>query len=147
MDDIRIQGMTHNFIYDEFHPDDAADSLMCAEDFLRALFRKEDRVLSAILSEEEWYDSRGTLLSPDERWSRIAAFWDANQTLLCSRARGTGARVNGNYAEAEIDTAWSGTSPDTGGVDGRSGIARVRLKRSPYGGWDVVQARIPGLTL
>lgn len=43
MDLIRIPGMTHHFIYEEFHPNHDHDIRRQAEQFLRSLFRKEWR--------------------------------------------------------------------------------------------------------
>ncbi len=81
MDLIRIPGMTHHFIYEEFHPNHDHDLRQQAESFLRSLFRTEWR---------EEFD--GIVLARDITWAGktrgraamsaiIAAFQEAHRSL------------------------------------------------------------------
>jgi hypothetical protein len=56
----------------------------------------------------------------------------------------TRCKVEGDYATVEAETSWEGLNAETMAIVSASGPSVVRLKRSPYGGWDVIQARVAG---
>lgn len=53
IDDVHIAGMTQNFIYEEFHPDDASDARLFAEIFIRVFFSDDPEVLPDLVAQDE----------------------------------------------------------------------------------------------
>ncbi|MFO7658257.1 MAG: hypothetical protein R6W78_14445 [Bacteroidales bacterium] len=52
IEDVRVEGMSTNFIYEEFHPNHEYDIRNHCSDFITGLLQKNDYVLSAFLTEE-----------------------------------------------------------------------------------------------
>jgi hypothetical protein len=52
--------------------------------------------------------------------------------------------VDGDNAVVNFDVRWDGLMAATLKVQTFTGVARIKLKRSPYEGWDIVQAIVPG---
>jgi len=144
IDDIRMEAMTHSFLYEAFHPDDTADARLSAEDFLMALFARDRRILWRVLSKEEIRDPAGGESSPErfmksveELYGRVAGFTSHGSEV-------TGVDIEGIYATVRAIVSWSGLNRRTLAVVGGAGEARLLLRRSDGGGWDVVQACVPG---
>jgi len=88
IDDIKIEGMKHCFIYEEFHPNDEYDAKSSAEHFLRDL--------------------------------------------------------EGEYARVTLQGRWSGLKAGLLEPVSHKGECVLKMKKSPYGGYDLIQANIPG---
>jgi hypothetical protein len=52
--------------------------------------------------------------------------------------------VNGDCACVRLSVRWAGLMSETLTKETFSGVAYIKMKRSPYQGWDVVQAIVPG---
>jgi len=52
--------------------------------------------------------------------------------------------IDGDYATVRFSVRWAGLMAETLAKATFSGVACIRMKRSPYQGWDVVQAIVPG---
>jgi len=144
MDDICIPGMVHHFIYEEFHPNDREDAKMWAEEFLHALFAKEDEMRMVSIGEDELYDSDGSAISLAQFKQNIEDFYSRYSVIMAFSLQPLDAQVDGDYATVDIDTTWESLDTALAQVVIHSGISKMRMKRSEYGGWDVIQANIVG---
>jgi hypothetical protein len=63
---------------------------------------------------------------------------------LQHRVQSEGAEVDGDYARVIVVTAWQGLKNDGKTIVRKTGSSIIYLQRSPYSGWDVIQAEIPG---
>ncbi|MEZ4621031.1 MAG: hypothetical protein R2867_36785 [Caldilineaceae bacterium] len=52
--------------------------------------------------------------------------------------------VEGDYADVEVATTWTSVRSQPDDQLQYVGRSALRLKRSPYDGWDVVQAKVAG---
>ena len=52
--------------------------------------------------------------------------------------------ITGDEAAVEVDTVWKTIPKDKKSVIKNEGVTKLKLARSPYGGWGVIQADIPG---
>lgn len=143
-DDIRIDGMTHHFIYEDFHPNDQHDAETFAEDFLLFLLGGDVKFAMNAFSKEELLDEAGAPSTLSVTEDRIREFTGRIMTFIEKDIEIAGCEVEGDYATVSLSVAWDGLMADTLTRRTFSGIARLKLKRSPYGGWDVVQAIVPG---
>jgi len=144
IDDIHIEGMTQNFIYEEFHPNDEYDAKQSTEHFLQSLLDRNTEFLVGTFSGEELYDPEGSPTTLDEMKKSVDDFRATIAMINNSEIHVTRCKVEGDYATVEAETSWEGLNAETMAIDSASGPSVVRLKRSPYGGWDVVQAKVAG---
>ncbi|PYV43615.1 MAG: hypothetical protein DMG06_09925 [Acidobacteria bacterium] len=144
MDDIHVEGMTQHFIYEEFHPNDEYDAKQSTEHFLHSLLNRNTEFLLGAFSKEELYDANGSPITLDEMKTSVDDFLATVAMINNSEINVTRCRVEGDYATVEAETSWEGLNAETMAIVSASGPSAIRLKRSPYGGWDVVQAKVAG---
>jgi hypothetical protein len=144
MDDIRIPEMYSHFTYEEFHPNDEADIKQCAEEFMHAFFERDDEELSLAIGEDELKDEQGHPINPEEFKSLLDGFHAKYIAIMAFSVQAEQATVDGDHAQAEVDTVWQALKNDGRTVVMESGTSEIFLKRSPYSGWDVIQAKIAG---
>ena len=144
MDDIRIPEMYSHFTYEEFHPNDEADTKEYAEEFLHAFFEHDDEELALAIGEDELKDGQGHLISPEEFKTLIDGFHSKYIAIMAFSVQVEKATVNGDHAQVEVATVWQALKNDGKTIVRETGTSDIFLKRSPYSGWDVIQAKIVG---
>jgi hypothetical protein len=137
--DIRVDGFTLNFLYNEFHPDLLQDATWAAEDFFQALFERRHQVIMDILSA----DASGAF--PDGLREKILGFLNEVAVFLDWDAEVTHCSIDDGHASIVARVFWTGLDAATLRKNSASGSALIRLKRSETS-WQIVQADIPGLT-
>jgi hypothetical protein len=143
MDDIRVEGMTQHFIYEEFHPNEQLDAELEAEMFIRELLchEAESRLLS--FSNQELYDPDGAPVSPEWMLERVEAFRSTVAVFLDKELGKAAGKIENGYATVEIPVRWEGLQAETMEPVETEGVARVRLRREDEQ-WCVVGASLPG---
>lgn len=143
MDDIRVEGMTQHFIYEEFHPNAKLDAELEAEMFIRELLshEAESRLLS--FSNQELYGPDGASVSPEWMFERVEAFRSTVAVFLEKEIGKAEGKVEDEYAMVEIPVKWEGLKAETMEPVEMGGTAKVRLRREDEQ-WCVVQASLPG---
>ena len=144
MDDIRIPEMYSHFTYEEFHPNDEADTKECAEEFLHAFFEHDDEELTLAIGEDDLKDGQGHPIGPEEFKTLLDGFHETYIAILAFSVQAERATVDGDHAQVEVATVWQALINDGKTVVRKSGTSEIFLKRSPYSGWDVIQAKIAG---
>ncbi len=138
MDNIRIEGMIHGFIYEEFHPSDEYDSQFWAEHFLDSLFSWNEKGIKEVLDENELYDTAFKPIAGDEFWAQIALFYKENPIILNVELLPTQSRVVDEYALVDWHVSWERIPDDLSvGTEIDRNIT-VHMKRNSFGAWDVV---------
>lgn len=144
MDDIRVGGFTCHFTYEEFHPNDKYDAKTSAEDFLLNLFEREEDFLKVSFAKDELCDSSGKQITQEQIWNIIHAFY-GRYALFTSRAFDcTDCTLAGEYATVRFKGEWTGLRSGSMESVTYKGGFDFRLKRSPYGSYDIIQACLPG---
>ncbi len=131
--DIRIDGLTLSFLYEEFHPDPVREAGWAAEEFFRALFERNERsVLDMITTPDQ--QLRHTLQT---FLRNTAAFfhWKAD-IIACT--------VEGNEASVRAGVFWRGLDGETLRTVSASGDAILTLHMDD-GFWHVSAADLPGI--
>ncbi len=144
MDDIRIPEMYSHFTYEDFHPNDEADVKQWAEEFLHAFFEYDDEMLTLALGKEGLKDLQGRAISLEEFKATVNEFQTKYIAIMAFSVQAEGAKVDGDYAQVNLTTAWQGLKNDGKTIVRKTGSSKIYLQRSPYSGWDVIQAEIPG---
>lgn len=81
IEDVYIQGMTHMFNYEEFHPNHEYDLKIITEDFLRALLSKNWHEMDGTFINENLINSHGEEISRDVLFEQIKAFQNTYYNL------------------------------------------------------------------
>ncbi len=144
MDDIRIPDMYSHFTYEDFHPNDQVDVKQWAEEFLHAFFKRDDEMLDLALGKDALKDLQGNAISLEEFKGTVKRFHTNYIAIMALSFQVEKATVDGDFAQVEVNTAWQGLKNDGKTIDRKTGISKIGLMRSPYSGWDVIQAEIAG---
>ncbi|MEZ4861888.1 MAG: hypothetical protein R3C14_11285 [Caldilineaceae bacterium] len=144
IDNVRIPGMTTNFIYEEFHPNDEHDAKIWANDFLLSLFDHHREGVEIALSRDELYDRRGAPITHAAMMRRVDAFFARHPQITDTKITPLTCKLEGEYAQVEVATTWTSVHTNPKEMIQFVGRSHFRLKRSSYGGWDIVQADIAG---
>lgn len=144
-DDIRVEGFSTLFLYDDFHPDERAEAERTAREFCQAIFEKSDADLVRLIGGAHDGDSaqmrRAGSLLRDAALDFFAHIGAVSQhTVQIERCE-----VDGDRATVTGSASWSGVLPSGRTQVGGSGTLRLALSRCPFGGWDVIGAQLPGL--
>ena len=143
IDDVHIPGMTHSFVYEDFHPDDQACATMFAGHFLYALFGKDTTGCMQRTDREELYSASGRGVTRDEMRSAIERFVSGIAVFTRSDVTEKECAVKGDCATVRFAVSWSGLRAGTLSSLGASGVATLLMKRSGIG-WNVVRVECPG---
>ena len=144
IDDIRIEGMRHCFIYEEFHPNDEYDAKSAAEHFLWDIFEQhEERVVDS-LAKDEVYDPFGRRVTHEDLEALVRSVYRRYAAFTFHEFQCRACVLDGDYATVSLEGGWSGVVAESMAPESHKGVAALRMKKSPYGGYDVVQANIPG---
>ena len=144
IDDIRIPDMYSHFIYEEFHPNDEEDAKQWAEEFMHAFFEHDDEGLTLALEKDELKDMQGHPISLQEYKAIVSEFHAKHIAILAFSIQAEQATVDGDYAQVDVTTVWQGLKNDRKTIVRKTGDSKIYLKRSPFSGWDVIQAKIAG---
>ena len=144
-DDIRVEGFSTLFLYEDFHPDERAEAERTAREFCLAIFEKSEADLVRLIGGAHDGDSpqmrmAGSLLR-DAALEVFAHIGTASQHALQIES----CEVDGDRATVTGTANWTGVLPSGRTQVGASGTVRLTLSRCPFGGWDVIGAQLPGM--
>jgi hypothetical protein len=144
-DDIRVEGFSTLFLYDDFHPDERAEAERTAREFCLAIFEKSEADLVRLIGGAHDGDSpqmrRAGSLLRDAALEFFAHIGTVSQHAVQIER----CDVDGNRATVTGSASWSGVLPSGRTRVGGSGAVRLALSRCPFGGWDVIGAQLPGM--
>jgi len=145
MDNIRIEGMMHGFIYEDFHPSDEYDSAFWAEHFLQALFTWDQAALEQVIDEKILFDAAAQPITLVEFRQMVEAFYAQNPVILAFALESVYSLVEGNEAVVQTLISWERFPADLS-----QGITIERevdllMVRNAFDGWDVMQVSWPNL--
>lgn len=138
MDNIRVEGMIHGFIYEDFHPSDEYDSQLAAEHFLDSLFSWDEQGMKEVLDTDALYDSEGKPITLNEFLASAALFYEQNPIILNVEHIGGQSQVEGDYALIYWRIAWERVPDDLSAGERFERDATLHMKRNGFGGWDVI---------
>ena len=144
IDDVRIPGMTTNFIYEEFHPNDEYDAKIWAQDFLFSLLGHHREGVEVALCGNELYTAAGLPTSKATMMQKIDAFFARHPSITDTKIIPLACTLDDVYADVSVSTTWTSVRAHPDDQYQYTGCSQFRLKRSDYGGWDVVQAKVVG---
>ena len=145
IDEIKIEGMMHCFIYEEFHPNDEYDAKRCAEDFLRDLFERHEEYVDLNLAKDEVFDLDGRRVTREEMKDLVRSLYSRYSAFIGQKFECVGCSLEGEFATVRLHSEWSGLKVRSMEHVSHKGMSELKMKKSPYGGYDIIQINIPGL--
>jgi hypothetical protein len=146
IEDIRMDGLSLNFLYEEFHPDDTQDAMMSAEDFLFALFNRNEPMLFSLIRNTGISCSTGGECSSPALGSGITSFLGGMLAFLDWDTEALNCTLSGETATVEAQICWSGLETGTLARVHAEGRAHIQMHKSD-GFWYITSAEIPGVNL
>lgn len=128
----------------EQQPGEKKDPTTFAEDFLHFLLEGNVKFAVNGLSKDECLDANGLHSTPSIVTESIQEFVGKVMTFVEKVIEPIDCAVDGDYAAVRFSVRWAGLMADTLTKTTFSGVASIKMKRSLYQGWDVVQAVVPG---
>ncbi len=142
--DMRIPGMHHRYIYEEFHPNDELDIQDITHHFLGFLLEKEPEFFKHHLAKTGVCNENGQPATLDQVMKQINRFYETVLLFMNKSIENIRCTIDGDIATAEADVEWNGLMADGIKEISHSGVASLQLRRSEYGGWDITQFSVPG---
>ncbi len=145
IDDMRIPGMICHYTYDEFHPNDIYNVSEAVRSLVYDLLRGSPEFQEYVLhnfSRERLFTAHGQPQSLEELTQRIEDWFALRPEVADVETEIVASAIDSDDAHVEADVRWTTA---TGVIT--QGRALCWLTRSPYGGWDAVQASVPGVPL
>ncbi|HCV42574.1 MAG TPA: hypothetical protein DGH68_03750 [Bacteroidetes bacterium] len=119
-------------------------AITAAEDFLHFLLDGNVKFAMNAFCKDELLDPTGNRTTLSVIQESIQEFTGKVMTFIHKRLDVVNCSIDMDCAVVHLDVRWDGLMADTLTRRTFSGIARIKLKRNPYEGWDVVQATVPG---
>ena len=145
MDDIRIAGMLHTFLYDEAHPDAESEVRSALDDFFMAFFVRDYAMLWRMCSHGALTSPRKGCMTPERLMLTFQLVYDRVMMFTGHCLGVASCEIDRDRAEARCVLSWTGIQRETRRVCGGSGEAVVGFQKNRYNAWDVVRVALPGL--
>jgi len=145
IDGVRIPGLQFHFIYEEFHPNDVEDAKQWAQEFISSFLEDDREGLMLTVGDRELLDPHGAPITPARIGQLMKEFHAKHVAISNVVVKPLRCEVEGDNASVELAVSWEGKADKPEDEITTAGRATIRLRRSPYGGWDVTQAGMPGL--
>jgi hypothetical protein len=147
VDDVRIEGMNQCFIYEDFHPNNEYDARNGAMNFVSDLFGRSEKTLVIELAADEVCNSNGVRIGTEEFRAATSKFYSSYAAFTHHSFECTACKLEGEYATVTMDGSWSALKTASLEAVAFEGEGVIKLRKSPFGGYDVVQACLPGLVI
>lgn len=108
IDDIKIEGMRHCFIYEEFHPNDQYEAKNTADHFFWDLFERHEEYVVRGFAEDEVYDPLGRRIPREAMEVLIRSFYGRYAVFTSHTFECVGCSLEGEYATVILEGEWSG---------------------------------------
>lgn len=154
MDNIRVKGMTTNFIYEEFHPNAELDIRNACDYFFRMTLSKMKNIGGEgydllYIDTNHYVDSMGNSVDKKHVQNSINNFLDSFDYFEIFSNEIESIVINEAQTDAQLtlNLHYTGCFNDSPEFIDFKGNAKFLLKPSEYGGWDIYHISMPGLKI
>lgn len=131
------------FLYGLYHPDERTEAEMCAEDFCHGVLDGIDPMVIGTLAGVHDDDPPERRAAGQRLRSMVDTFRNVLRSVSSQHLNTRDISIDGDTARVTLDVSWGGTL-SSGAPMRAGGTAVISLVRCPFGGWDVVDASLPG---
>ncbi len=146
MEDIKIEGMVHHYIYEEFHPNHEYDIKTQCEEFIDELLNKNFKLNPTYISITDEINTKIGVIKKEEAVKKMEAFRDAFSSFNLDHFNITSLKITEDTADVYFDINYSGCLEDSNEKIVFSGIGSFKLKYE-YSYWWISKINIPQFCL
>lgn len=146
MDDIKIEGMTHHFIYEEFHPNHEHDIQNQCKEFLDNLLNKSNDLNPVYMPITNEMDSIAGIITKEDAVKKMEAFREAYSSFELNHFNITSLEITEDSADVCFDVNYSACIEDSHEKQVFSGTGNFTLK-CKYDYWSINKISIPQFSL
>lgn len=155
MDNVRIDGMTSYFTYEEFHPNAKLDIESAYEHFFTTTMSKEENYgvdggYDMLYVDFDYYkDANGNILGEETVRSCINNFLDSFDSFKIRSNQIKSIDINNEENDAVVNfyIQYQGILDQSNDKFEFEGDASFKLRPSVYGGWSIYNINMPGLEI
>lgn len=144
IEDVHMAGWMTRFIYEEFHPNDEHDAKESGSHFFWHLFERDEEFIMSDFSKDEILDCSGNKITESQMKELIRAFWSKYAAFTSHKFEPTNCSLKDEYATVTFHGTWTGLKSGSMEPATFEGESILRMKKSPFGGYDLVQAKVVG---
>lgn len=146
MDDMMIEGMTHNFIYEEFHPNHEHDIKNNCKEFVEGLLNKKINLNPTFMPISSEIYSKGSVIKQEDAVKQMEIFRGAFDSFKLKRFEITALKIEEDTADVHFDINYTGSIEGGNEKKVFSGTGNFMLKYE-YDYWCINKISIPGVSL
>ena len=144
IDDVTLEGMTHNFIYEEFHPNHENDIKSTCKEFVERLLDKNKNLNFIVFTNE--IEAKDGIINQEDAIKKLELFRDAFTSFKLDDFKITSFNMNADQADVFFDIDFTVTIEGNNELAKFSGMGNFRLKYE-YDYWCFNKITIPGIFL
>lgn len=145
-DDMMIEGMTHNFIYEEFHPNHEHDIKNNCKEFIEGLLNKKVSLNPSFMPISSKIYSKDGIIKQEDAVKQMEEFREAFDSFKLKWFKITSLKIAEETAEVDFDINYTGIIEGGNEKKVFSGTGDFMLKYE-YDYWCINKISIPGVTL
>ena len=145
-DDMMIEGMTHNFIYEEFHPNHEHDIKTHCKEFVEGLLNKKINLNPTFLALADEIDTKDGIIKQEDAIKRMEIFRAAFNSFKLQHFKITSLSIDKDKADVFFDINYTGIIEGSNERKIFSGIGDFKLK-CEYDYWCISKINVLGISI
>jgi len=145
-DDMMIEGMMCNFIYEEFHPNHEHDIKNCCKEFADKLLNKMLLLNSSFMAMSDEIYSKEGIIKLEDAIKKLEAFREAFSSFKLQHYQVITLEIDEEKAVACVDLKYSGVLENSNDTKTFSGVGSFNLK-CEYDYWCINRIDLPGISI
>jgi len=146
LEDIKIEGMVHHYIYEEFHPNHEHDIKNQCEEFIDELLNKNFKLNPTYISITNEINTKDGIIKKEAAVKKMEAFRDAFSSFKLHHFNITSLKITEDTADVYFDINYTGCMEDSNEEKVFSGTGSFILKYE-YDYWWISNINIPQFCL
>lgn len=144
--DMMIEGMSYNFIYEEFHPNHEHDIKTRCKEFTDILLNKKIHLNPSLMAiSDEIYTEEG-IIKPEDAVKKLEAFRESFSSFKLQDFQITTLKIDEDKASVSVDLKYTGVIENSKEKKTFSGTGIFNLK-CEYDYWCINKINLPGISI
>ncbi len=145
IDDMMIEGMIHNFIYEEFHPNHEHDIKTHCKEFVELILNKKRSLNPSFMALSNEIHSFDGIIKQKDAFKKIEAFREAFSSFKLQHLKILSLKIDEDIADVSFDIDYTGIIEYGNESTHFAGIGGFKLKYE-YEYWCINKINIPGFS-
>ena len=145
-DDMMVEGMTHNFIYEEFHPNHEHDIKTHCKEFIEGLLNKKIILNPTFLAIADEINVKDGIIKQEDAIKTMEVFRESFSSFKLQHFKITSLKISEDVADVCFDISYTGIIEGGNERENFSGMGDFKLKYE-YNYWCINKINIPGISM